>query len=38
MSEEESVDFPVDGVLDLHTFLPSDVGDLVPQPLEARPR
>ena len=32
--EDESVEFPVNGVLDLHTFLPAEVGDLVPHYLE----
>ncbi len=27
----EPVDFPIDGTLDLHTFLPRDVGSLVPE-------
>ena len=26
----ESISLPIDGVLDLHTFRPADVGDLVP--------
>ncbi len=28
-------DYPIDGVLDLHVFDPSDVGDLVPEYLRA---
>lgn len=31
---EPRVDLPIDGVLDLHTFQPTDVGDLVPAYLE----
>jgi DNA-nicking Smr family endonuclease len=27
----EPQDYPIDGVLDLHAFAPSDVGDLVPE-------
>ena len=36
MSEdsEESRELPIDGVLDLHTFRPEDLGDLVPDYLE----
>ena len=30
MSDPGPQDVPVDGVLDLHTFRPSDLGDLVP--------
>lgn len=32
---EEPVELPIDGVLDLHTFRPCDVGELVPAYLEA---
>ena len=32
---EEPVELPIDGTLDLHTFLPADVKDLVPEYLEA---
>ena len=41
MAAEESeddpgpVELPIDGTLDLHTFRPSDVGNLVPDYLEA---
>ena len=36
---QESPELPIDGVLDLHTFRPCDVGDLVPQYLaECRAR
>lgn len=31
----EPTPLPLDGVLDLHAFAPSDVGDLVPEWLEA---
>jgi dsDNA-specific endonuclease/ATPase MutS2 len=32
---EEVVDIPIDGVLDLHTFRPGEVKDLVPEYLDA---
>jgi len=31
----DAVEIPIDGTLDLHTFAPSDVGDLVPEYLDA---
>lgn len=27
----EAAEYPINGILDLHTFAPSDVGDLVPE-------
>ena len=33
--EEETVVLPIDGVLDLHTFLPREIKDLVPAYLSA---
>ena len=33
--DDELVEIPIDGVLDLHTFQPSEVGDLVPEYLDA---
>lgn len=35
MEENDSVDYPVDGILDLHAFRPSEVKDLVPEYLTA---
>ncbi|MDE0838321.1 MAG: Smr/MutS family protein [Kiritimatiellae bacterium] len=34
MNEPDPVELPIDGVLDLHTFRPSDVKDLVPAYLD----
>jgi DNA-nicking Smr family endonuclease len=34
MSPDDPIDFPINGILDLHTFKPSDVKDLVPVYLE----
>jgi dsDNA-specific endonuclease/ATPase MutS2 len=31
----EEVEFPINGILDLHTFKPSDLGDLIPDYIEA---
>lgn len=35
MTAEGPVEFPIDGTLDLHTFHPRDVKDLVPEYLRA---
>lgn len=37
MSHEDldPVEFPINGELDLHTFRPSDLGDLIPDYIEA---
>lgn len=34
-SNDPPVQFPIDGVLDLHTFDPKDVKDLVPEYIDA---
>jgi dsDNA-specific endonuclease/ATPase MutS2 len=34
MDENDPVEVPIDGTLDLHTFRPKDIGDLVPEYLE----
>lgn len=34
MGPDEPIDFPINGYLDLHTFQPSEVKDLVPEYLE----
>ena len=34
-TEDEIVTLPIDGVLDLHTFLPKDVKELVPEYIDA---
>lgn len=31
MSEPEPLEYPIDGVLDLHTFRPSEIKDLIPE-------
>ena len=35
MAEQDSIEYPIDGILDLHTFRPSEVKDLIPEYLEA---
>jgi dsDNA-specific endonuclease/ATPase MutS2 len=31
MDEESLLDYPIDGTLDLHTFQPKDIKDLIPE-------
>ena len=35
MDHGDSIDYPIDGVLDLHTFRPSEIKDLIPEYLSA---
>jgi DNA-nicking Smr family endonuclease len=35
IDHDQSVELPIDGTLDLHTFHPGEVGDLVPEYLRA---
>ena len=35
MDEQDPIEYPIDGILDLHTFRPSEVKDLIPEYLEA---
>ncbi len=35
MDEPEPVEIPIDGILDLHTFQPREVKDLLPEYLDA---
>ena len=35
MNSDEPFEIPIDGVLDLHTFNPREIGDLVPAYLDA---
>jgi len=34
MSSSGAMDFPIEGTLDLHTFMPEDVNELVPDYLD----
>lgn len=34
MSEEEPIEIPINGELDLHTFRPNELGDLIPDYIE----
>lgn len=35
MNEPDPIDYPIDGTLDLHTFRPGEVKDLIPEYLAA---
>ncbi|MDR9415344.1 MAG: Smr/MutS family protein [Gracilimonas sp.] len=35
MSEPDPIEVPIDGVLDLHLFNPKELGDLIPDYIEA---
>lgn len=35
MQDPDTINLPIDGILDLHTFRPSEVKDLVPEYLDA---
>jgi len=35
MDENNPIDYPIDGILDLHTFRPNEVKDLIPEYLSA---
>jgi DNA-nicking Smr family endonuclease len=35
MEENDLMEYPVDGILDLHTFRPNEVKDLIPEYLSA---
>ena len=35
MNDDEPMQMPIDGVLDLHTFRPNEIGELVPDYLAA---
>ncbi len=35
MAEQDSIEYPIDGILDLHTFRPNEVKDLIPEYLAA---
>ncbi|MFH1010653.1 MAG: Smr/MutS family protein [bacterium] len=34
-NESEPIELPIDGILDLHTFSPKDVKDLIPEYIDA---
>jgi dsDNA-specific endonuclease/ATPase MutS2 len=35
LNDDQPLQLPIDGVLDLHTFRPDEIGDLVPDYLDA---